>query len=187
MDQTSMRYVDGDKRGLTRKGTKQVRRLTNQSINACVLHFTVDYPIDQSIACFQYIIKQPPGDKATFTIFLTCQADGTKLPAVVVFAASNKRTGVLSENIMKGLNWEKHGNIVVYSFSKGWWTSRLHERYLDSYFPKGQRKKYLFIDRFPVHKKPEFQFQLEDKNVQQIFVPAGMTGQLQPTTRCRSQ
>ena len=92
---------------------------------------------------------------------------------------TRKGNGSLSENIIDGLDWERYGNIVVYSSSNDWWASRMHERHWTSTSPQAQKR--IFIHRsYPVHTKMKCQFQLDEKNVQLTFISAGMTGQLQP-------
>ena len=134
--------------------------------------------MNQSTVNLYYIERQAFGDKITFTVTLTCQEDGTKLPDVIVFSGSNKVTGVLSDKLLSDL--EVPWNVIVKSSAKGWWNSRLHMDYLNPFFSKTAHKKYLFVDRFPVHMKEELIFQKDERNMERIPIPGGMSGQFQP-------
>lgn len=71
-------------------------------------------------------------------------------------------------------------NVVVKSSSSGWWNERLDHEWITDTFPLGQHKRYLFRDRYGVHKKKSSKLLLQQRNIQQILVPPGMTGQHQP-------
>src|ERR1700759_3368126 len=72
-------------------------------------------------------------------------------------------------------------NIIVRSSPSGWWTPNLHEEFVDTFFPVWDEDRYLFIDRFPVHTVEKFLWQLDDRDVVQVLIPGGLTGQHQPS------
>ncbi|OQV17686.1 hypothetical protein BV898_08144 [Hypsibius exemplaris] len=74
----------------------------------------------------EVLTVQPGGEKNTFTVSLAIRADGSKLPAVIIFKATNKKTGRLSESIMGKLKIPN--NCIVWSSLSGWWKRTLGPR-----------------------------------------------------------
>lgn len=122
-------------------------------------------------------MKNPSGEKEGFTITLTVRADGHKEPAVIVFKGKSTN-GDLSERIRSKL--KNRENVVVKCSSSAWWTRELDKWWIESTFPEGEQKKVLVRDQAPVHTVIENRFLLEDRNVEQVFVPAARTGDFQP-------
>lgn len=112
----------------------------------------------------------PPGEKESFTVALNVRADGKKLPAVVVFKGA-VRIGVLSTRIMKSLKIP--ANMIGKSSRSAWWSEVLDYEWIKMTFVVGARVKVLLRDRFTVHKMESSRLLLEERNVRQIFVPAG--------------
>jgi hypothetical protein len=122
-------------------------------------------------------VKHPPGEKEGFTISLTVRADGGKFPAAIVFKG-NRKTGELSERILSSL--VVPGNVFVFSSTSAWWTEYLDNLWIKYTFPKSDDKKLLIRDQAPVHKLSSSQELFEERNVEQLFIPAGKTGVYQP-------
>ena len=122
-------------------------------------------------------MKNPPGDKECFTINLTVKADGTKLPAEVIFKTT-ARAGQLCDDFIEKLNVPS--NIEVMSAPKAWWSKKFDDQYVTKLFPEVQEETVLLRDSFAVHLMEEIVDRLEGLNVHQIVIPPGMTGELQP-------
>ena len=122
-------------------------------------------------------MKNPPGDKECFTINLTVKADGTKLPAQVIFKTAAKG-GQLSESFIEKL--KVPSNIEVMSAPKAWWSSKFDDDLVTKLFPLWQEETIFLRDSFSVHLMEKIVTRLESLNVHQIIIPAGMTGELQP-------
>ena len=119
----------------------------------------------------------PPGEKEGFTVGLAVSADGRKYPALIVFKG-NQKTGVLSNKIMQKLN--APDNVQIKSTKSAWWNEELDLQWIDLCFPTGEERKVLIRDQATQHKTDSSKTLLEERNVLQIFIPVGMTGQLQP-------
>ena len=124
--------------------------------------------INPSTYVLQVITTQPPGEKNTFTVSLAARADGTKLPAVIIFKASNVKIGVLSPGIMKKLDIAD--NVMVWSSRSGWWNERLDHMWIDHTFGNSEAEgnTVLIRDQFPVHKKDSSAEKLEELGVDQV-------------------
>ena len=78
---------------------------------------------------------QLPGDKNTFIVWLVVRADGTKLPAVIIFRASNKKRGFIR------INHEKFGipkEVIVGGSLNGWWNERLDYMWIDQTYKEDE-------------------------------------------------
>ena len=172
MDQTPIRVVFPAKKTVSPRGVKQVSIDSHFSITNVVSYASVT-----DMLVFQVIMKNPPGDKKCFTINLTVKADGTKLPAQVIFKTAAKG-GQLSDDFLQKLNAPP--NIEVMSAPKAWWSRKFDDLYVSNLFPKVQEETVLLRDCFAVHLMEEIVNRLEALNVHQIVIPPGMTGELQP-------
>ncbi|GAV02835.1 hypothetical protein RvY_13351 [Ramazzottius varieornatus] len=126
----------------------------------------------------QVHVIQPPGEKERFTVGLAVTGDGQKFPAAIVFKGGVK-TGQLSANILGKLKIPD--NVRVFSTRTAWWNSRIdHEWIKQSFEEDTQNTLYLIRDHFAAHLKFESRELLESRNVDQVFIPRGMTGTYQP-------
>ena len=69
-------------------------------------------------------------------VSLAIRGDGSKLPTVIVFKATNQKTGVLSEFIMK--KFAIPDSVIVWSIVSGWWNERLDHMWIDTTFTVGE-------------------------------------------------
>ncbi|GAV00218.1 hypothetical protein RvY_11100 [Ramazzottius varieornatus] len=124
-------------------------------------------------------VKHPQGDKQGMTINLMIAADGTKFPAEIVFRTASK-CGQLSDNFVSKL--EAPSNVIIRSARKAWWSSKFEEDNVNRLFPANVNRgtSVLLRDHFSVHVMEESTELLLARNVQQIIIPPGMTGQWQP-------
>ena len=172
MDQTPIRVVFPAKKTVSPKGVKQVRTDLCYSIMV-VFHMLVLL----TFRVCQVIMKNPPGDKECFTINLTVKADGTKLPAQVIFKTTAKG-GQLYDEFVQKLNVPS--NIEVMSAPKAWWSRKFDDGYVTGLFPQVQEETVLLRDSFAVHLMEHIVNRLEALIVHQIVIRPGMTGELQP-------
>ncbi|XP_055340969.1 tigger transposable element-derived protein 6-like [Paramacrobiotus metropolitanus] len=121
-------------------------------------------------------VKHPPGEKEGITVSLTIRADGGKYPAVVVLKGG--KNGELSDGILSKLKIP--GNIFLESSYTTWWTEQMDNDWIKYTFPDDKEKQVLVRDQATVHKKVSSELLLRDRNVEQIFIPAGRTGDYQP-------
>ena len=71
-------------------------------------------------------------------------------------------------------------NVVVKGSNSGWWNASLDKELLESLFQYQDETPTIFIrDQLAVHEMRWTAEFLEDKNVKQLFVPAGRTVQFQ--------
>ncbi|GAV08020.1 hypothetical protein RvY_17778 [Ramazzottius varieornatus] len=121
-------------------------------------------------------VKHPQGDKQGMPINLTIAPDGTKFPAEIVFNAASK-SGQLSDNFVSEL--KAPSNVIIRSARKAWWSSKFEKDHVNRLFPAPVNRgtSVLFRDHFSVHVMEESTELLLARNVQQIIIPLGMTGQ----------
>ncbi|GAU94977.1 hypothetical protein RvY_06671 [Ramazzottius varieornatus] len=111
-------------------------------------------------------VVQPPGDPEYLTVCLTISANGWKFPASVVFKG-NKKTGKLSPRILNKFEIRENNS----AFDRFWIKETFDERYDGGT---------LIRDRAPAHGSFESQLLLENLGIEQMFIPAGLTGTYQP-------
>ncbi|GAV01212.1 hypothetical protein RvY_11956 [Ramazzottius varieornatus] len=121
-------------------------------------------------------VEHPQGDKQGMMINLTIAVDRTKFPAEIVFKTAPK-SGQLSANFVSQL--KAPSNVIVGSAKKAWWSSKFEEDYVNRLFPAPVNRgtSVLFRDHFSVHVMEESTELLLARQVQQIIIPPGMTGQ----------
>ncbi|GAU91041.1 hypothetical protein RvY_03371 [Ramazzottius varieornatus] len=147
MDQTSVRLQNVYKKTLSPKGAKEVR------------------------------VVQPPGDPESITVCHTISADGTKVPASIVFK-SNARTGKLSSRILKKLVVPE--NVRIYSTNSRWWNASFDFHWIKETFDECCAGGCVIRDRTPAHCKVESHFLFEEMRIEQVLIPAGLTGTYRP-------
>ncbi|GAV03713.1 hypothetical protein RvY_14102 [Ramazzottius varieornatus] len=126
----------------------------------------------------QVHVVQPPSEKERFTVGLAVTGDGQKFPAAIVFAGGVK-TCQLSRNILAKLVIPDNFN--VFSIRTAWWNSKIDQDWIEQSFEQDQPEPlFLLRDHFPGHLKFESAELLDERNVDQVFVPKGMTGTYQP-------
>ena len=128
------------------------------------------------IGAKQVSVIQPPAMIECLTVTLMVGADGCKFPATILFKGA-KKTGVLSEKIMQKLVIPE--NVRVYSTARGWWTTLFDRKWLPDYIKQKHQAGCLIRDQATVHCNVACRFFLEEKGIEQIFIPTGLTGTYQ--------
>jgi len=120
-------------------------------------------------------IRTTGNEKNRFTVVLTCFADGTKLPPIIIF---------------KGKAWPRNApprpnGVVVWFQEKGWmdeagmkkWT-----KYWGRTRPGGLRKSkaMLVFDSFSGHLTDQVKAALRSENTDLVVIPGGLTSMCQP-------
>ena len=113
-DQTSVRHVNPEQTTLERTGAKEV----------IVTHLAVE--------------------NECFTVSLEIQADGQKIPAVIVFKRYCK-DGTLSQRTTDAL--EIPENVIIKSSGKAWWKETLDMEWINPIFEVSIQKSMLFSPR----------------------------------------
>ena len=150
MDQTMCRFDMPPKRTNTKKGAKTVR------------------------------IKTTRAEKKGFTVALAAMADGTKLPAVIIF---KERGGVLGERVRRSLRLPS--NVRVRSSTNGWMTATEYQHWLVRVFGKEKERRLLVVDSYKPHQSEESITMAKERcNADVIIIPGGCTSIVQPMDKC---
>ena len=72
-----------------------------------------------------FLFPSEDAEKKGFTVALAAMADGTKLPAVIIF---KERVGVLGERVRRSLRVPS--NVRVRSSTNGWMTATEYQHWL---------------------------------------------------------
>jgi hypothetical protein len=118
-------------------------------------------------------IKTYGHEKTHYTVVLSCCADGTKLPPMIIL----KRNTVPKDKIPQG--------IVLHVQEKGWMDENGMKLWLEKVWvkrPGGLLKKssLLVCDQFKSHITEAMKRRVKDLNSQLAIIPGGLTSQLQP-------
>lgn len=150
MDQTMCRFDMPPKRTNSKKGAKTVR------------------------------IKTTRVEKKGFTVALAAMADGTKLPAVIIF---KERGGVLGERVRRSLRLPS--NVRVRSSTNGWMTATEYQHWLVRVFGKEKERRLLVVDSYKPHQSEESITMAKERcNADVIIIPGGCTSIVQPMDKC---
>ena len=119
------------------------------------------------------VIKTSGNEKNHFTVVLGCMADGTKLMPMIIF----KRKRMPKEPIPAG--------VLVHVHEKGWMDEagmKLWVRKIWGHRPGGlmKKKSLLVLDTFKAHATESVKDRLAGENSDFVFIPGGLTNQLQP-------
>ena len=91
-------------------------------------------------------IKTTRAKKKGFTVALAAMADGTKLPAVIIF---KERGGVLGERVPQSLRVPS--NVRVKSSTNGWMTATEYQHWLVYVLGKEREQRLLVINSYKPH------------------------------------
>ncbi|GAU89463.1 hypothetical protein RvY_02012 [Ramazzottius varieornatus] len=118
----------------------------------------------------QVHVAQPPGEKERFTVGLAVTGDGQKFLAAIVSKGGVKTAKLVIPD-----------NVNVFSTRTDWWNSKIDQDWIELSFEQDQPEPlFLLRDHFPGHLKFESAVLLDERNVDQVFVPKGMAGIYQP-------
>jgi len=122
-------------------------------------------------------VKTTGSEKAHFTVILSCLADGTKLPAMVIF----KRKTMPKDKLPSGVN--------VAVQEKRWVDKNLLQQWLKNVWDRRpgallKKKSMLVWDMFKAYLVDSMKKQLKKKKTTQAVIPGGCTSLLQLLDLC---
>ncbi|XP_030066606.1 pogo transposable element with KRAB domain [Microcaecilia unicolor] len=118
-------------------------------------------------------VKTSGHEKTHYTVVLSCCADGTKLPPMLIF----KRKTMLKEAIPRG--------VIVHVHDKGWMDENGMKIWIEKVWskrPGGLLKKpaLLVLDQFRAHITEATKKRFKEEKTHLAIIPGGLTSQLQP-------
>jgi hypothetical protein len=117
-------------------------------------------------------IRMTGYEQSSFTVILTCMADGTKLPAVCIF----KLQKIPKEKFPHGVHIRANKKGWVNEQEMLWWI----ETVWTSRNPFGNTRSLLVLDSFRGHTVDTVKNRLVEKNTNIAIIPGGCTSKLQP-------
>ena len=118
-------------------------------------------------------IKTSSHEKTYYTVVLSCCADGTKLPPMIIL----KRKTVPKDEISQG--------IVLHVQDKSWMDENGMKLWLEKVWAKHpggllEKPSGLVCDQFKSHVTEATKREVKELNLQLAIIPRGLTSQLQP-------
>ena len=112
-------------------------------------------------------------ERSNFTVVLTCTADGTKLPPVIIFKLVNVPREEFPDGVIIRANkegWMNENEMI-------WWVENIWKQ-------RARRgtnpKSLLILDSFTAYKTDAVKNRLYEKNTDLAVIPGGLTSRLQP-------
>ena len=151
------------------------------NMDQTMCRFDMPYSRTNSIRGVETVrIKTTRAEKKGFTVALAASADGTKLPAVIVF---KERGGVLGQRVMRSLTIPS--NVVVRATRNGWMTSLEYSVWLLQVYKKEDHHRLLIVDSYKPHKADSSVHMAKERcNADVVIIPGGCTSLIQPMDRC---
>ena len=112
-------------------------------------------------------------ERANFTAILACMADGTKLPAVIIF---KRKTFPKKEAFPAGIYIRNNESGWCNEQEMLWWVDEIWKKRN----PLGNSRSLLIYDAFKGHTVDTVKDRLENKNTNIAVIPSGLTSRLQP-------
>ena len=112
-------------------------------------------------------------EHTNFTVTLTCLADGTKLPPLIIF----KLVNVPRESFLNGVHvcanptgWMDEKEMI-------WWMENVWRRHANL---SSNPRSLLVLDSFSAHRTDPVKRRFKEKNTNIAIIPGGLTSRLQP-------
>jgi hypothetical protein len=136
---------------------------------------TFDLPSNTTIdelGAHSISIRTTGHEKSNFTVVLTCMADGTKLPPLVIFKLKNiPRCNFPSE-------------VIVRANPTGWMNENEMLYWIENVWVKratfSNPQSLLVLDSFSAHIVDSVKHRFNEKNTNIAVIPGGLTSRLQP-------
>jgi len=112
-------------------------------------------------------------EKSNFTVILACMADGTKLPATIIFKLAKVPRQIFPSGIIIRANKKGYSNTEEILF---WVKNIWNQRASLSSNPRSL----LVLDSFAGHLVDSVKNRLQEKNTNIAVIPGGLTSKLQP-------
>ena len=145
MDQTMLRFDMLPQRTSAKKGCRQVRTKTTRV------------------------------EKRGFTVALFVAADGTNVPAMIVF---KERNGQIPPRVYQQL--QVPDNVRVHATRNGWMTREALMVWIRQILGRADGRRLLALDSYPAHRTQEVREALLERNVDAVYIPGGCTALAQP-------
>ena len=117
-------------------------------------------------------IRTTGHEKTNFTVVLTCMADGTKLPPLIIFKFKNIPRGNFPPEVIVRANktgWMKEDEML-------YWIENVWTRHARLSNPQSL----LVLDSFSAHIVDSVKRRFIEKNTNIAVIPGGLTSRLQP-------
>ncbi len=125
-------------------------------------------------------IKTTRAEKKGFTVALAAAADGTKLPAAIIF---KERNGILGERVRRKLSIPS--NVSIRATTNGWMTSAEYSTWLLQVYSKEDHRRLLVVNSYkPHHADSSIRIAKERCNADVVIIPGGCTSLVQPMDKC---
>lgn len=112
-------------------------------------------------------------EHTNFTVTLTCLADGTKLPPLIVFKLKN----VPRENFPDGVYVRANKTGWMDEKEMIWWMENVWRRRANL---SSNPRSLLVLDSFSAHRTDPVKRHFKEKNTDIAIIPGGLTSRLQP-------
>ena len=116
-------------------------------------------------------IKTTKAEKRGFTVALCAAADGSKLPAFLIF---KERTGEIRQHL------QIPANVHVTATRNGWMTRDQVLSWTQRVLGPSETRRLLLLANYAAHKAADVRAALDKQDVDLVFVPAGCTALAQP-------
>lgn len=117
-------------------------------------------------------IRTTGHERTNFTVVLTCMADGTKLPPLIIFKLKNIPRG----NFPPG--------VIIRTNQKGWMNENEMLFWIENVWVKRERlsnpQSLLVLDSFSAHIVDSVKRRFIEKKTDIAVIPGGLTSRLQP-------
>ncbi|GBB83249.1 hypothetical protein RclHR1_01000005 [Rhizophagus clarus] len=117
-------------------------------------------------------IRTTGHERSNFTVVLTCMADGTKLPPLIIFKI---------KNILRG-NFPPE--VIIRANKKGWMNENEMLYWIENVWAKRERfsnpQSLLVLDSFSAHIVDSIKRRFGEKKTNIAIIPRGLTSRLQP-------
>ena len=122
------------------------------------------------------------GSKKGFTVALAAMANGTKLPAYIVFKEGQK--ACIPPRVFAALRIPC--NVRISATSNGWMTGQKMKEWIDRIWGDDQDdyRRLLVLDQARIHTMQTTREHIETKNSDVVFIPGGCTNICQPADVC---
>ena len=124
-------------------------------------------------------VKTTRAEKKGFTVALTVAADGTKLPAMVIF---KERTGEIPNRARLQLNIS--ANVRVSATRNGWMSREQVIPWIDRVLGDLEERRLLLLDSYNAHRTADVRAALEEHQVDLVIIPGDCTALAQPVDVC---
>ena len=119
------------------------------------------------------LIKTTRHEKTHFTVVLSCTADGSKLPPMIIFKRKKPPKDIFPSGV------------IIHQHPKGWMDKEGIIKWINMVWVRRnggllKKRSMLVWDQFRAHLTDEVKRSLKESNTISTVIPGGLTGMLQP-------